>query len=263
MTNFAKSIATSLAVGAVHASLEQMKAGLEQGLAANAGPSTRSNKIFTGHILEEYFLPYGCWCHFDADKFNMAGKGKGTPVDDWDANCRRLAEGYECAILDAQARGEECVPWEVPYESAGFGMSEIAVPIHCQFSAKGNLCAEHACLVETKFVNTLANFILPGAPAGFSNLQNVNMTYLHSAGFESDDCPVVLPVRNGDGGGKGGRPGEEAKQCCGQHPERFPYKPSVLTCCEATPSTGDGKIYNPAMMMCCVDGSVKGFGSQC
>ena len=55
---------------------------------------------------------YGCWCYFDKDH----GKGHGQPVDEFDTYCQHLHQGYDCAMLDAEAAGEpECIAWETEY----------------------------------------------------------------------------------------------------------------------------------------------------
>lgn len=47
--------------------------------------------------------PYGCWCYFGDDH----GKGIGGPIDQIDAMCKKLHDGYTCAkgtfqnVLDA------------------------------------------------------------------------------------------------------------------------------------------------------------------
>ena len=91
-------------------------------------------------------------------------------------------------------------------------MTEHVIPIHCKIASNGDLCAEHACLVETFFVNKVADFILPGAPAGFMNLNHINMGNLHSAGFDSDRCAVF---------GAGFQDTTPVKACCGVHLQSF------------------------------------------
>merc|ERR1712035_308095 len=81
-------------------------------LAANQTGFDRAVTNMIGVLLPK-INKYGCWCYFDSDH----GKGKSQPVDDVDAICKMLHEGYECAILDAEEAGEECVPWEVDYDS--------------------------------------------------------------------------------------------------------------------------------------------------
>ena len=53
---------------------------------------------------------YGCWC--DLTSYS---RGKGKPVNFIDEVCKTLILGYECAIMDAEARGETCIPWEELY----------------------------------------------------------------------------------------------------------------------------------------------------
>ena len=129
MVKFHQISAAALGLGVgVHAGLLQMRDRLENEINMRLNKSiheivrrdTDGKRNLKDHILQEYFLPYGCWCHFDENKYNIAGKGKGTPMDAWDANCRTLSEGYECAVMDGLAEGEECAPWSVPYETGRF-----------------------------------------------------------------------------------------------------------------------------------------------
>merc|ERR1711944_284283 len=62
---------------------------------------------------------YGCWCYFQ----DGYGQGRSKPLDEIDTLCKRLHDGYTCAIMDSRDLGDECVPWEVSYNSAiGSGM---------------------------------------------------------------------------------------------------------------------------------------------
>ena len=66
---------------------------------------------------------YGCWCYFD----EKHGQGKGHPVNSIDKICRDMAHGYDCAIMDAAADGDnDCVPWEVNYVGgSGQGLDNL------------------------------------------------------------------------------------------------------------------------------------------
>ena len=76
--------------------------------------------IFTGDFFD-IISHYGCWCTLSSEDLNN-GKhhpdsfyGKGKPVDYFDEVCKTLIQGYECAVMDAEASGESCKPWEVRY----------------------------------------------------------------------------------------------------------------------------------------------------
>merc|ERR1711937_520262 len=73
-------------------------------------------RAFTGSIGKTIrsMNEYGCWCYFDDEH----GRGKGQPQDAIDEMCKVLADGYECAMRDAEDEGTTCVPWEVEYVSA-------------------------------------------------------------------------------------------------------------------------------------------------
>jgi len=53
---------------------------------------------------------YGCWCYF----YDNVGRGKGNPVDEIDAMCKVLGEGYECAMRDSEDEGLDCTLGRLP-----------------------------------------------------------------------------------------------------------------------------------------------------
>ena len=75
-----------------------------------------SLRAFSGNVAQ--ILPllneFGCWCYF----YDDVGRGKGTPVDEVDGFCKVLADGYQCAILDLEAQGTTCIPWEAVYSES-------------------------------------------------------------------------------------------------------------------------------------------------
>merc|ERR1712066_151542 len=142
-----------------------------------------SLRAFTGNIANAVnsLDEYGCWCYF----YDNVGRGKGTPVDEIDGFCKTLGDGYQCAILDSEAAGESCVPWEVAY-NPGTGAG------------------------EGQFVDSLFAFLLSGSQIDYQ-------TYGHTNGFDpshNEGCPVKPGVK--------GVSGEKA--CCGAYPYRFPFK---------------------------------------
>merc|ERR1711981_2387 len=144
-----------------------------------------SLRAFTGNIANAVnsLDEYGCWCYF----YDNVGRGKGTPVDEIDGFCKTLGDGYQCAILDSEAAGESCVPWEVTDNCARFG-----------------------CAVEGQFVDSLFAFLLSGSQIDYN-------TYGHNNGFDpshNEGCPVKPGVKGVSG----------EKSCCGAYPYRFPFK---------------------------------------
>merc|ERR1712203_311703 len=84
-------------------------------------------RAFTGSIGKTIrsINEYGCWCYFGNDH----GRGKGQPQDAIDEMCKVLADGYDCAMRDAEDEGTTCVPWEVEYVSA-IGGSDVGIAKH-------------------------------------------------------------------------------------------------------------------------------------
>lgn len=166
---------------------------------------------------------YGCWCYFGDDH----GRGKGSAIDQIDEMCKILHDGYECAMRDAEDEGSTCVPWEVDYESA-VGGSALTIQEECAASNSGNNCAIRACIVEGSFLSNLLD--------AFVNGGSINQNHLHSNGF---DPAIGCPVKKSGGG-------PSNKSCCGNYPDRFPYKTvgGDRQCC-------GNRTYNSLTLKCC------------
>ena len=185
---------------------------------------------------------YGCWCYFQEDH----GKGRGIPMNEVDAQCKILQDGYSCILMDAVDEGDlDCVPWDVEYNSAtGLGMMvddpnndnvEKALRTKCNKANKKNNCAARACMVENYFVIQTVKLFLTGVefdPSLKHDLGNFNA---------KEECVI-----------KQGQHGKSDKQCCGNYPLRFPYKTlnGDRGCCVK-------KTYNTLRLQCCSDGSLK------
>jgi len=183
---------------------------------------------------------YGCWCYFQDDH----GKGKGTPANEVDNQCKILHDGYTCILMDAELEGEECTPWDVQYNSAsGLGLLanddannatlEDALRFKCKKVNKRSNCAARACMVENYFVVRMVRLFLHSV--------QFDPSLKHDLGhFDPKvDCPTKEGVKS-------------EKECCGEYPLRFPYKHlnGDRACCV-------DRTYNTNVLMCCDDGSVK------
>jgi len=190
-----------------------------------------TDRVFSGNLSATILSlnEYGCWCYFDDDH----GRGKAQPADGVDSVCKVLHDGYDCAMLDAENRGETCTPWEVLYDAA-VGGSTLTIAEECAIK-NVNACSRDACTVEGTFVANLLSVMVttPGGAIADSNRQ--------SQGFDVGANCVTK---------RGGQGGE--KQCCGTFPNRFPFKTlgGDRGCCV-------DRTFNTATLNCCSDGSVK------
>jgi hypothetical protein len=184
-----------------------------------------ANRAFSGQIGNTInsMNEYGCWCYFGDDH----GRGKGTPVDAIDEMCKVLHEGYECAMRDAEDEGSTCVPWEVAYTSA-VGGSGLTIAEECANVNSGNNCAIRACTVEGSFMANLLDVFISG--------NGINNDNRHSNGF--DQATVCATKKNGGG--------PSNKACCGNYPDRFPFKTvgGDRQCCGS-------RTYNSLTLKCC------------
>lgn len=245
------------------------------------GPDVHLKSIMMTQLINIMDLDdYGCWCYFDG----KYGQGHGPPVDEFDKQCQHLHQAYDCAVLDAQDKGEECVAWDVDYS-----IFQIYTRMHiydeCYAQNAGNNCAVNACAIELNFIFFLFERY-------FQNEYPDTDQFSHAKGFDGRvGCGLSYLVEREAQGqewlagqeGEANRPKteeeeeeleEEAvdyweadmlrrtyimdkpkreKQCCGQYPYRFTFKPEDGTraCCGQ-------KTYDTQLLSCCPGNEIKG-----
>lgn len=219
---------------------------------------------------------WGCWCYFGSDDPNDGEyKGRGEPVDDYlDVACRDLRLAYDCMIIDEDENGEVCVPWEENYNSGlVFGLNSVEKM--CSKHNNPESCAYKACTVEGSFVIKIFDFV-------FTEGLSIDASFSHDNGFNVDEkCTVKEPKHEHENHpdlfrGVTDFPATTPrnnrqmrminnhvlqanhleKQCCGEYPNRFPFKPlkGFHDCC-------DGKVFETRERECCTDGSLKNSGT--
>merc|ERR1712048_653375 len=135
-----KLLLNSALIGSAFAGLAKMEETF-QALANKTG-NMRALSDLMGNNFQR-FNRYGCWCYFE----EAHGKGKSQPVNEIDAFCKLLHEGYDCAIMDAEEAGSECAPWEVDYDTGTQSLDEVVGS--CESRNQGDQCKTDACIVET------------------------------------------------------------------------------------------------------------------
>lgn len=265
--------------------------------ATGARPGLRDLPGQSGNFAD-YFKPYGCWCNFDQSSDKIA-YGRGKPVDAWDQLCKNLQGSYECAVIDAKARGESCDPLTLDFAIEDYDAAQSAYKMKYgtdpwawaqsdpsdvkQFgltdplwmcSVQDDRCKTEVCIAEYWFlmeawsmIFTLENDlnIASGQPELIEQLMTAN-TFLED-GFDRDaNCPA-----NGNGNDSG-------KQCCGNWPRRHSFKSkdqfgNARSCCESSEqardfnnnwyTVGTGKVFDSTLLKCCSDGSLADIGNDC
>merc|ERR1711881_529856 len=114
---------------------------------------------------------YGCWRYFNDDH----GKGKSKPVNEIDAYCKTLHEGYECAILDGIEEGSSCEPWNSAYTTGAKGDID-GIIADCGDRNVGDNCAIRSCIVEGWFVTNIFQAFFGG--------HNLDQSIRHQNGFD-------------------------------------------------------------------------------
>lgn len=172
---------------------------------------------------------YGCWCYFD----ELHGKGKAEPVNDLDAYCKSLHEGYECILLDAETASQSCTPWTQIYNQPSTVMvGDDQILANCVLANPTDDCAARSCAVEGKFIKSVSGW------AFFNDLETNN--YSHAAGnFDvATECVNKVGVQS-------------EKECCGDYPNRFPFRTmsGSRECCGSS-------TFDNAILQCCSDDTV-------
>jgi len=197
---------------------------------ANRPQPRAISDILTGENFDR-INEYGCWCYFEDDH----GRGHGKPVNGIDHFCKKLADGYDCCMLDFEelSGNDSCVPWEVRY-LPGTGTGESNLNFNCDgFNTvnpvtHANFCANCACKVEGIFVLKVFNLFIAGG--------TVDQQYSQPTFDEKAGCPLVDGIKDTE------------RACCGEHPHRFPYKPlsGERGCC-------GGQTFDTTLQECCPD----------
>jgi len=206
-------------------------AGTEQIIAAVGLSDRATAQAEQSATLAGIIGGYGCWCVFGADHLTYGMKG--PPVDVYDHACRNLHWGYECAMLDAEAAGETCVPWEVDYVAVNADPGTVVTD--CANANGGNASCEYrSCVIEGFFSSQLIDLITDSATNGGPAIDN---DHKHSSGnFDRDaECKGFADLAT-----------THEIECCGVEPFRRPYKPNggERKCCYGTP-------YLDALFQCC------------
>ena len=213
---------------------------------------------------------YGCWCRGNG----QFRKGRGDPVDDYDAACKSYWLACECieneyrlTSEEAATQGtvtpldkDECVVQDQLYnvevdrdENGGFCL-------HC--SDPEDSCEYKACMIDLHYVVLHWTVRENGSPPDFQS-------FSHDQDFDRGVCR-----RNGnctkEDQSQCGRPRDFV--CCGEYPfiRFYNYLNDNKECCEWTQADTNlsygydiqhGNIYNPAGQCCGADG-VADIGDQ-
>jgi len=209
---------------------------------------------------------YGCWC-----RFNNVKPYRGPTMDDIDEDCKTWYLNYQCMTNDFGASCNDAVDYNDT-------MTQIQDPFvetidyvsECAARNPGDSCSATACAVDANFIRGVVNYLA---------VNSLNQTLNGFLGFDGSSCGIktntattvrpdvfttdaftteapdalttvttlIAPIPSHD--------------CCGQYPERFPYKTQGgdRGCCES--ATGSGVTYNTNFLECCADGTTPVIGA--
>lgn len=104
---------------------------------------------------------YGCWCNFG----NNLLQGRGQPVNEHDAACKRMQHCLRCAEMDALADNYACDAKTNQYNSIlGQSLPNINTNVYSLNSAcgqvnEGNACGAHICTCEIQLINEILGLV--------------------------------------------------------------------------------------------------------
>lgn len=205
--------------------------------------SLNDNREFVDPILSQMdpIRNYGCWCHFGAEWVHAGGQVQ----DSIDARCKQLINGYRCAKMDGNDRGEDCDAGNIAYTTYNYFGGEPIVS-NCQASNPGNICAQDACVIEGQFT---LDFLVDFVSGNIANTVDVQFQGAPNGVWDRDAS--CLTAQNNQ---------PQDRACCGAQPNRAPYSITVGThdCCNGL------NLFNLATHQCCMPaGTVEPVGTTC
>jgi hypothetical protein len=243
-----KVVLASLMAGTALAGFEGMKRDFESMVNRYVRGLVESGQQMDRRIADlmtpenfEKINEYACWCYFEDDH----GRGHGKPVNGVDYLCKKLADGYDCCMLDVVTLtgNDTCVPWNV-FFLPGTGTGETNLVANCdgfnpvQAVTNNGFCENCACKVEGLFTLRVFNLFFAGGVIDPQFSHDPAQTAPEPAFDETKDGACVLHDGIQD----------TERLCCGEAPHRFPYKPlsGERGCCgEAT--------FDTTLQECCPD----------
>jgi len=208
-------------------------------------PSLANDRGFSSFMLDnmEAIRFYGCWCYLDGDTWDQ---GRGPVQDGLDQECKNLILNYRCMVMDALDRGETCDPVAqdyVPYNLFG-GSGDVVNECENNVNKDNEnpLCRIALCKADGEFSLNLFTIMFQGGPIEDNvppydlNMAHDNNVLTPGGSFKPvDECKYDY---------RGA--GRSDKECCGAHPNRFPFKTfnGDKACC------GD-RTYNTLSLQCC------------
>lgn len=157
---------------------------------------------------------YGCHCF---PELSRTAGGKGPAVDDKDELCRELSRCHSCVMMD---NGGPC---DADHNNAGkykYKIDEINKTIDCSGNDPGS-CKESLCLCDSAFAEKF------GALWDDANFNTFYWMNKHNKKQNPTFDDASTCVASG---------GNNANDCCGDYPDRYPYSDTTFECC------GDGTV---------------------
>jgi hypothetical protein len=217
-----------------HAGFALIEAALNTAINHNktltSGPGLRSFNQLVDNVIVSIRDGWGCWCYFDDESY----QGRGNPINDVDSYCKTLQQGYECFEMDD---GNTCMdPWDVPYVAVDLtSIVNDDYESACNAQNGRNNCAKRACIIESRFSDMILKYYAAGGGFDALLMHDNNAWDVHSS------CPIKVI----------GNAGAIHKECCGDYPERFPFKQTGdRGCCQ-------GVTFDTGLFQCCQDGSIE------
>lgn len=118
----------------------------------------KRTKVHTRVITLESIGDYGCWCNFNSEeRWKIKRVVSSTKMDELDALCKKLHDGYNCLKMDGVCNTEdgqdpiEGVKWKL--DKRRFLSTNIAsIKTACAKKFNRHPCQKRVCLLENIFI---------------------------------------------------------------------------------------------------------------
>jgi len=262
------------------------------GFERSAGQALNKNRSPLLQLLN----PYGCHCNFEV----VPSPFTGEPVNEFDAACKVLQDGYRCIGMD---NGQQCSDNAEDHETSPMYLRQHdkykmidGLEKYCQHKNTGDTCGYDLCMVEGYFVNTIFNLLQSG--------KRIDLKKSHRMGFDPmTECQVrpapslydeeiysdedyyyyeyedgehtlnTVPRLDKEEQFKVNldsiAPNKEPKKkkekfvpdmCCGKFPERQPFNPGSAGQKDCCQKDKISAVFNTITHMCCADGNARKLG---
>ena len=260
-------------IGAVYASKQSHHIAWNRIQALWENTAAKTQNQDARKIMELFTISaianYGCWC-----RFNNVKPHRGPTMDDVDEDCKTWYLNYQCMSHDFGGTCNEAVDYnDTMTEIQDPFLETIDYVTECESRNPGDTCASTACAVDANFIRGVVNYLADNSlnqtlngffPFSFDGsacgVRDHTGTTAQPEIFTTADFTTDAADATTTAAGTTAVPVPNSA-CCGEYPQRFPYKTKggIRGCCEN--AAGSGVTFDTNFLECCADGSTSVIGA--